>query len=238
LQNTLVKAEDSYYSHLRLPLLRLIEGTPKRILEIGCGHGQALLFLKHGHSAEFVAGVELVPEVAAIARRNSQIDTVITGDVEQVELDFPLGHFDLIIASHVLEHVKDPWAVTRRLGTLLSPGGQLIGSLPNVRNARVSLPLVFFGKWQYTQEGILDWTHTKFFTSSTIRDLLHASGFMVQKIEPEFLARAAAINRMTFGMLKHLLCFTYNFSARPAVAETPEETKMKMMKIMMKQTLN
>jgi hypothetical protein len=103
-----------------------------------------------------------------------------------------------------------------------------------VRNARVILPLVFFGKWQYTQEGILDWIHTKFFTSSTIRDLLHASG-LVQKIEPEFLARPAAINTMTFGMLKHLLCFTYNFSARPAVAETLEETKMKLMT---KQTLN
>jgi 2-polyprenyl-3-methyl-5-hydroxy-6-metoxy-1,4-benzoquinol methylase len=210
---------------LRLPLLRLIEGRPKRILEIGCGHGQALLFLKHQHSAEFVAGVELVPEVAAIARRNSQIDTVLTGDVEQVQLDFPEGYFDLIIASHVLEHVKDPWSVTRRLGTLLSPEGQLIGSLPNVRNARVSLPLVFFGKWQYTQEGILDWTHTKFFTSSTIRDLLQASGFTAQKIEPEFLAKAAALNRMTFGILKHLLCFTYNFSARPALTAAPAKIR-------------
>jgi len=93
----------------------------------------------------------------------------------------------------------------------------------NVRNARVSLPLVFFGKWQYTQEGILDWTHTKFFTKDTIRDLLHASGFIVQRIEPEFLAKAAVINRITLGIFKHLLCFTYDFSARPAVAAIPKK---------------
>jgi 2-polyprenyl-3-methyl-5-hydroxy-6-metoxy-1,4-benzoquinol methylase len=199
-----------------MSLLGLIEGMPKRVLEIGCGHGQALLFVKRQRSAQFVAGVELVPEVAAIARQNSELDVVLTGDVEQIQLDFPVKHFDLIIASHVLEHVKDPWSVARRLGALLSSEGQLIGSLPNVRNARVSLPLIFLGKLQYAQEGILDWTHTKFFTKSTIQDLLHSSGFAVQKIEPEFTARPATINTMTCGLFKHLLCFTYNFSARLA----------------------
>jgi 2-polyprenyl-3-methyl-5-hydroxy-6-metoxy-1,4-benzoquinol methylase len=162
--------------------------------------------------------LELVPEVAAIARQNSELDVILTGDVEQMQLDFPAAHFDLIIASHVLEHVKDPWSVARRLRSLLSAEGQLIGSLPNVRYASVSLPLVFFGKLQYAQEGILDWTHNKFFTRSTIQDLLHSSGFSVEKIEPEFAARPAAINTMTFGLFKHLLCFTYNFSARPTPA--------------------
>jgi 2-polyprenyl-3-methyl-5-hydroxy-6-metoxy-1,4-benzoquinol methylase len=218
LRNTRVGPEDSYYGHLRMPLLGLIEGTPKRVLEIGCGHGQTLLFMKRQLSAQFVAGVELVPEVAAIAKQNSELDAVIEGDVEQIHLDFPAEYFDLIIASHVLEHVKDPWSVARRLCTLVRPGGQLIGSLPNVRNAKVLLPLVFFGKLQYTQEGILDWTHTKFFTESTIHDLLLSSGFVVQKIEPEFFARPATINKMTLGLFQHLLCFTYNFSARPASA--------------------
>jgi len=214
LQNIQVKPDDPYYGHLRMSLLKLIEGRPKRVLEIGCGHGQALSFAKRERSAEFVAGVELVPDVAAIARQNPELDVVLTGDVEQIRLAFPVQHFDLIIASHVLEHVKDPWSVARRLCALLSPDGQFIGSLPNMRNVKVSLPLVLFGRLQYTQEGILDWTHTKFFTKDTIDDLLSSSGFIVQRIEPEFSARPAAINTMTLGIFKHLLCFTYNFSAR------------------------
>lgn len=200
-----------------MSLLRLIEGRPKRVLEIGCGHGQSLWFLKRERTAEFVVGLELVPEVAAVARQNPDLDVVLTGDIEQIQLDFPRGYFDLIIASHVLEHMKDPWSVTRRLCDLLSPEGQFIGSLPNVRNARVIVPLILFGKFQYTQEGILDWTHTKFFTESTIYDLLKSSGLTVQKMEPEFSPRPAVINRMTLGVFKNLLCFTYNFSARPAV---------------------
>lgn len=177
--------------------------------------------MKNRQSADFVVGLELVPEVAAIARQNSDLDVVLTGDVEQIEFDFPPGHFDLIIASHVLEHVKDPWSVTRRLGALLGSQGQLIGSLPNVRNATISLPLLLVGQWQYKQEGILDWTHTKLFTKSTVQELLVSSGFRVEKIEPEFSPRPATLNKITLGVFKHLLCFTYNFSARLAATAEP-----------------
>jgi 2-polyprenyl-3-methyl-5-hydroxy-6-metoxy-1,4-benzoquinol methylase len=215
LRNTRVQAEDPYYSHLRMSLLSLVEDSPKRVLEIGCGQGQTLSFLKRERSAEFVAGVELVPEVAAIARQKPELDLILTGDIEQIWPDFPAEPFDLVIASHILEHVKDPWSVARRLGALMTPVGQFIGSLPNVRNARVSLPLVLFGRLEYTNEGILDWTHTKFFTKGTIQDLLNSSGFVVSKIEPEFSPRPAALNAITLGIFKNLLCFTYNFSARP-----------------------
>ena len=199
-----------------MSLLSLVEGSPKRVLELGCGHGQTLSFLKRERCAQFVVGVELVPEVAAIARRRPELDLILTGDIEQISLDLPVTRFDLVIASHVLEHVKDPWSVTRQLAALMSPEGQFIGSLPNVRNAKVSLPLVLFGKLEYTQDGVLDWTHTKFFTKATIQDLLTSTGFMVCKIEPEFSSRLETLNALTLGVFKNLLCFTYNFSARPA----------------------
>jgi len=204
-------------------LLELVEGSPKRILEIGCGHGQALSFLKRQHSAEFVAGVELVPEVAAIARQNSDLDVVITGDFEQVQLNYPPGSFDLIVASHVLEHFKDPWDIVRRLRGFLSSRGQFIGALPNLRHIKISLPLLLSGKFEYVDEGILDWTHTKFFTKSTIRDLLKTSGFAVQKIEPEFMPKAALASNATLGIFKNLFCFAYNFSARPSLTSSPNE---------------
>ena len=196
----------------------MVEGRPKRVLEIGCGHGHSLSFLKRERSAEFVAGVELVPEVAEIARQNPDIDVVFTGDIEQMQFDFPAGHFDLIIASHVLEHVKDPWSTARKLGALLRPEGQLLGALPNIRHVKISVPLVLFGKFQYTEQGILDWTHTKFFTRQTIQDFLRSSGFVAQKIEPEFFVGAGSVNAATFGLFKHLLCFAYNFSAKPVAA--------------------
>ncbi|HEY7095637.1 MAG TPA: class I SAM-dependent methyltransferase [Terriglobales bacterium] len=215
MQNRQHKPEDPYYGHLQTSLLALIEKRPGRVLEIGCGRGLALQYLKRNRAADFVVGVELVPEVAAIARKNTELDLVLAGDVEQMELDFPAGYFDLIIASHVLEHLKDPWLFTRRLVRLLKSDGQLIGALPNVRFVKVSLPLVFFGKWQYEKEGVLDRTHTKFFTQETIDDTLRTSGLTVRKIQPEFSPKARMINKITFGIFRHLLCFAYNFSAQP-----------------------
>jgi len=201
-----------------MSLLSLAKGNPARILEIGCGRGQSLLYFKQQRGAVYTAGVEYVEDVAAIAREEKGLDHVISGDVESLNLSH-LGKFDLIIAGHVLEHVKDPWAVTRRLQALLNPDGQFIGSLPNVRHIKVSLPLLVFGKWEYQEEGILDWTHTKFFTKDTIRELLSSSGFVIDKIVPEFAPRAVFANRATLGAFQNLLAWTYNFSAFPATGK-------------------
>jgi SAM-dependent methyltransferase len=217
LQNTKFDPGAEYFSHLRMSLLSLAKGKPRRVLEVGCGHGQSLAYFKQSRGTKFTAGVEYVPEVAAVARLNAQVDEVITGDIESLCLPFQPGDFDLIIAGHVLEHVKDPWAVTRTLRTLLKPNGQFIGSLPNVRNVKVSLPLLMFGRWKYEDEGILDWTHTKFFTRMTIRDLLTSSGFGIERIVPELGPTSVFIDRLSLGVFRDLLGWTFNFSAFPAL---------------------
>lgn len=184
-------------------------------MEIGCGRGQSLNYFKQERGASYAAGVEYVAEVAALARADGILDDVITGDIETVSLPYSSGEFDLIIAGHVLEHVKDPWTVVRRLRVLLKPQGQLIGSLPNVRNIKVSLPLLVRGKWAYEDEGILDWTHTKFFAKSTIEELFESSGFAMDKMVPEFAGKLAVANRFTGGVFQDLLAWTYNFSVIP-----------------------
>ena len=211
--NTQLSANDSYYHHLRMPLLSLARGTPKRIFEVGCAAGQSLAYFKT-RGAEYVVGIELVPEVAVLAKKRKEIDVVLVGNIEQIEIDYPDESFDLIIAGHVLEHVTDPWSVLRRLIRLLKPNGQLIGSLPNIRHTTVVLPLLFAGKWEYQDEGILDWTHFRFFTKNTVKELLESTGFHVDSITPEIFGRKMLlINTMTFGIFKNLLGLTNNFSA-------------------------
>ena len=213
MQNTKFDPTAEYFGHLRMTLLSLAKGTPARVLEIGCGHGQSLAYFKEARGAIFTAGVEYVPEVAALARLQSNVDEVITGDIESLSLPYTPGEFDLIIAGHVLEHVKDPWAVARKLRALLKPAGQFIGSLPNVRNITISLPLLVYGKWKYEKEGILDWTHTRFFTRTTIEELLYSTGFSIERIVPEVAGKSAFVNRCTLGVFRDLLGWTYNFSA-------------------------
>lgn len=205
------RTSGSYFDHLHRPLLSLVKHPPRRVLEIGCGTGATLSYFKN-LGASFVVGVELVPEVAEIASKRQEIDLVLTGSVESLDLEFDSG-FDLIVVSHVLEHLIDPWKALRRLRELLLPGGQLIGTLPNVRNVRVVLPLILTGKWKYEDFGIMDWTHLRFFSRSSLIDLLQSTGFNVDTIFPEFYSKARVANMITLGLFRNIWAFAYSFSS-------------------------
>jgi SAM-dependent methyltransferase len=202
-----------YYSHLRMPLLSLVDKIPKRILEIGCASGQTLSYLK-SKGAELTVGVEISPEVAKLAEKRVDVDRVIIGSIEDLDLDYPENYFDLIIVGFVIEHVSNPWAVMKKLRLLLKKEGQIIGSLPNVRHISVVFPLVFSGKWEYVEDGIMDWTHLRFFTKKTIEDLFRSSDFNDSKIVPDFTSRKIKlINILTFKVFEGFLAYVYNFSA-------------------------
>jgi SAM-dependent methyltransferase len=212
--NSAFAPNDAYFNHLRFELLNLARGTPERVLDIGCATGAVLeYFVKRG--ARFAAGVELVPEVAEAARSRLGVDVVLTGSVESIEFPFPQQSFDLIVAGHVLEHVTDPWQVLTRLVQLLKPGGQFIGSLPNVRCIKVSLPLLFRGKWEYAAEGILDRTHFRFFTKRTIVELIESSGLALDEIHGQTspTGKLWLVNKLSLGAAIDLCAYTYNFSA-------------------------
>jgi SAM-dependent methyltransferase len=200
-----------YYSHLRTPLLDLIDKTPNRVLEIGCASGQTLSYLK-SKGSELTVGVEIFPEVAKLAETRIGVDRVIIGSIEELNLDYPENYFDLIIVGFVIEHVSDPWSVMKKLCSLLTKDGQLIGSLPNVRHISVLLPLIFLGRWKYVEEGIMDWTHLRFFTKSTIVDLLRETGFQI--IDAELAGKKSIfLNIATLNLFRHFFSFAYNFSA-------------------------
>jgi SAM-dependent methyltransferase len=212
--NIELNSDDNYYNELRVPLLNLINAQPKRILEIGCASGQTLEYLKESKGAEICVGVEISQEVAKVAKARKAVNRVIVGNIEELNLDYPPGYFDLIIASHVLEHMTDPWRTLEKLVSYLKIGGQFVGALPNVRHHSVLIPLIFRGKWNYETSGIMDWTHLRFFTYGTIKSLLEASSELkINRIEVDFGGRKTKMaNLLTVGLAKHFLAFAYNFS--------------------------
>jgi SAM-dependent methyltransferase len=209
--NDKVQSGGEYYNELRLPMLSLITGSPKRVLEIGCARGQTLAYLK-ARGIEYTVGIERAPQVAALAK-NQGLDSVIVGDIENLELGFEDNSFDLLIAGHVLEHLADPWETLRKLSRVLRRGGQLLGALPNVRHHTIVLPLLFSGKWQYQTSGVMDWTHLRFFSRQTAIDLLENTGFEVEKIVPEFGRKSQVVNLLTGTVFQNFLTYAYNFSA-------------------------
>ena len=211
--NDRLKTSHDYYAIDRSKLLKLISGTPMRVLELGCGTGGLLKELKK-LGCGYVCGIEIREDIAIQARMDAGADEIFVADIEMNAPDLTAESFDLIIASHVLEHMVDPWKVTKLLASWLKPGGQFIGAIPNVRHLRVVLPLLFKGAWSYEESGLLDWTHLRFFTRFEIKKLIESAKLEVEGIYPEIGGPKSELLRvLSLGLLTDFSAYAYNFSA-------------------------
>jgi methionine biosynthesis protein MetW len=154
-------------------LLALVR-PPGRVLDVGCSSGYlAHQLVERGCS---VVGIELDARAAAAAR--AVCEDVLVGDVERMELPFPDASFDTVMCGDLIEHLRDPKGFLKRIRPLLRPGGRVVLTTPNVANWAVRLNLLF-GRWQYTDRGILDRTHAHLFTRRTLVNTFHETGFEI-----------------------------------------------------------
>jgi hypothetical protein len=92
----------------------------------------------------------------------------------------PVEDCDYVVLLDVIEHMAKPEAFLDRLRTRLSlnPKAELIISTANVGFVITRLMLLL-GFFNYSKRGILDLTHTRLFTRSSLKSALDQAGFMV-----------------------------------------------------------
>ena len=201
---------NDYFDSNRNDILSLLPRKMNCLLEIGCGFGNTLKYIKDNYQCDWACGVELVHEAAEIAR--SKVDLVIEGDIENIDLPIEPETLDVILCLDVLEHLINPWKVMSKLEALLKSDGVIIASIPNVRNFHVILPLIFRGEWKYLDMGILDKTHLRFFTRSTAIELIESSGLKIDMIKETGFERGSktrVANLVTFSIFKPFLVVQY-----------------------------
>ncbi|NLI13370.1 glycosyltransferase [Pelotomaculum propionicicum] len=159
-----------YYQFARPEVAELVPAQAIKILDVGCGHGNLGAFLKSQNQRREVFGIELDQMAAAAA--NNRLDKVLVGNIEKMRLDFPVGYFDCIILSDVLQHLLSPWDSLLYIKKFLSPKGCLILSVPNVKNFKVINHLINNGNWSYQDSGILERGHLRFFTVRNLQEML------------------------------------------------------------------
>lgn len=172
----------NYYSYARTELIEFIKeecDIPISVLEVGCGLGSTLLMIQSMWHNANVHGIELEPEVARTA--STYID-VIQGNAETMEIPYRTASFDYIILGDVLEHLIHPRDMLLRFIPYLKPTGKFICSIPNLMHTSVIFPLLFEGKFEYKDAGILDRTHLRFFTLESIIDLFQSCRLEIQEI--------------------------------------------------------
>jgi 2-polyprenyl-3-methyl-5-hydroxy-6-metoxy-1,4-benzoquinol methylase len=150
------------------------------LLELGCGEGALGALVKQRQKCR-VAGIELDPDAAAVARK--RLDDVYTGDARHI-IEILDQRFDCIVASELIEHVDDPWSLLAELRHATAPGGTLVMSIPNIANAAVIGDLLH-GRFDYSYIGLLCVGHLRFFTRRSIEELLDIAGWRVDAIVPQ-----------------------------------------------------
>jgi SAM-dependent methyltransferase len=163
------------YAGSNQPLLQLIAPFPAgSALDCGCGTGGNARGLSQ--MGWRVTGITVSPRELEMA--SEWCEAVLLGDLNSGIPREVGGPFDLVVFSHVLEHLLHPEVALREAHRLLTPDGRLIVALPNVLYWRMRLKFLF-GEFKYEPTGIMDETHVRFYTFQSGMELLRSNGFEI-----------------------------------------------------------
>lgn len=212
---------ETYFNSARPGLFALLDThVPHRVLEIGCGAAANLALLKQMHPDCHTTGIEVDVSAAERARRSGAADVVMVGDVrDPATIDFPRGQFDLLVLSHVLEHLEDPAQVLQRALGWLADGGRVLVALPNLRHYSVVVDLGVRGDFRYSRDGILDRTHLRFFTRRSAIRFLQEQGLEIVACAPDIAGQGSRLlSALSLHLADEFAAFAYNFCLRRAEA--------------------
>jgi 2-polyprenyl-3-methyl-5-hydroxy-6-metoxy-1,4-benzoquinol methylase len=163
------KSSSHYYA-------RQMAGSNQEVLDIGAGEGFFAAELTANGNR--VSGIDNRLSPAETAR----FERYFTADLEQgiggVIQQLDGKRFDRVLLLDVLEHLRKPEVILRQTHEVLKRDGLLIVSLPNIANIYIRLMLLL-GRFDYSERGILDKTHLRFFTKKTARRLLESNGYSI-----------------------------------------------------------
>lgn len=162
-------------------IFKLIKKESK-VLDMGCWAGRFGEKLKKERKC-LVYGTDINKEAIGIAKK--RLDLAFESDLSKPETLAPYlkgETFDYITAIEVIEHLAEPEDLLQEIKKYLEIKGKLIISVPNIANYAARLSLLM-GNFNYQEQGILDESHLRFFTLSSIKKVLDESGYKIEQIK-------------------------------------------------------
>lgn len=160
-------------------MLAFLPEDAQNVLDVGAADGHFGVVLREQRPNIVLWGVEPFAE----GHNSSAYDRFLVGQaLDAAASELRSHNFDAIFFNDVLEHMPDPENALELAGELLVDGGVVIASIPNVRHASVLLPLLVHGRWDYTDVGVMDRTHLRFFTRNSAHSFFVEHGWNVHSV--------------------------------------------------------
>jgi SAM-dependent methyltransferase len=144
------------------------------VLDCGCGAGDNAKMLKS--SGWTVVGITISSSEQKEA--DQYCEHVYLANLERGLPPEIETKFNLVLMSHVLEHLAQPQVLLRDIHRVLAPKGIIAVALPNVLTYTQRLRFLL-GQFEYTPQGIMDETHVRFYTFSSGVRLLESCGYQL-----------------------------------------------------------
>jgi 2-polyprenyl-3-methyl-5-hydroxy-6-metoxy-1,4-benzoquinol methylase len=149
------------------------------ILELGCHTGLLSRLLVEKKNC-IVTGIDINKEAINVAQEylldGFILDLEDYPEMEKVLLN---KRFDCIILLHVLEHLRNPSKFLSYIRGVLKEDGFIIIGLPNVSNAKERFDMLY-GKFEYTNIGVMDRTHISMFNYFTAKKLIEEARLEIE----------------------------------------------------------
>ena len=104
----------------------LIDENPKNVLDVGCGTGETLSFLKTIFPQARLVGVDVSGQAVKYTKHRGHGAKI----ADALHLPFADGSFDTVLLLDVIEHIKDDAKVVKEAKRVLKPGGTIIITVP------------------------------------------------------------------------------------------------------------
>jgi 2-polyprenyl-3-methyl-5-hydroxy-6-metoxy-1,4-benzoquinol methylase len=177
--------EDSYYLNYLNCNQRLLKSVPEglgSVLEFGCSGGMLGKTYKQDNPDTVWHGVDI--HKPAIDYAKTMIDEAWCMNANQLKANdiMQKSQYDALVYGDVIEHLIAPEDSLPTHLKLLKSGGKVIICIPNVQHWSV-MKHVLSGNWTYSDQGILDRTHLRFFTRKSFVSFLDGLSLNVVSME-------------------------------------------------------